>query len=93
VATQSRVPTIRSLNQILTAYEATANVTRWRPALNRHQAIFDRISPATIVEFSSTTNEQAARVLGVRRVVLPRPEISHAARARTPPQIPSGTID
>jgi transposase, IS5 family len=65
-------------HQIITAYEVhagrPADVTLWTPALDRHQAIFDRAPDLAAGDrgFSSAANEQAATQRGVRRVILPR---------------------
>lgn len=65
-------------HQIITAYEVhtgrPADVTLWTPALDRHQAIFDRAPDLAAGDrgFSSAANEQAAIDRGVRRVILPR---------------------
>ncbi len=65
-------------HQIVTAYEVhagrPADVTLWTPALDRHQAIFDRAPDLAAGDrgFSSSANEQAATDRGVRRVILPR---------------------
>lgn len=65
-------------HQIITAYEVhtgrPADVTLWTPALDRHQAIFDRAPDLATGDrgFSSAANEQAAIDRGVRRVILPR---------------------
>jgi transposase, IS5 family len=65
-------------HQIITAYEVhagrPADVTLWTPALDRHQAIFDRAPDLAAGDrgFSSAANEQAATERGVRRVILPR---------------------
>ena len=88
-----------SEHQIITAYEVharrPADVTLWTAALDRHQAIFGRAPDLAAGDrgFSSATNEQAATDRGVRRVVLPRrgPEVSGAARVRTPTLVPSRT--
>ncbi len=67
-----------SEHQIITAYEIhagrPADVTLWTPALDRHQAIFDRAPGLAAGDrgFSSAANEQAATDRGVRRVILPR---------------------
>ena len=67
-----------SEQQIITAYEIhagrPADVTLWTPALDRHQAIFDRAPDLAAGDrgFSSAANEQAAADRGVRRVILPR---------------------
>jgi len=67
-----------SEHQIITAYEVhatrPADVTLWTAALDRHQSIFGRAPDLAAGDrgFSSATNEQAATVRGVRRVVLPR---------------------
>ncbi|MDQ3486477.1 MAG: ISNCY family transposase, partial [Acidobacteriota bacterium] len=67
-----------SEHQIITAYEIhagrPADVTLWTPALDRHQAIFDRAPGLAAGDrgFSSAANEQAATARGVRRVILPR---------------------
>jgi len=67
-----------SEHQIITAYEIhagrPADVTLWTPALDRHQAIFDRAPDLAAGDrgFSSAANEQAATARGVRRVILPR---------------------
>ena len=67
-----------SEHQIITAYEVharrPADVTLWTAALDRHQTIFGRAPDLAAGDrgFSSATNEQAATVRGVRRVVLPR---------------------
>jgi IS5 family transposase len=49
-------------------------MTLWTPALDRHIAMFNR--PPHIAAgdrgFASATNEEAAHIRGVRRVVLPR---------------------
>lgn len=65
-------------HQIVTAYEVhagrPADVTLWTPALDRHQAIFQRAPYLAAGDrgFSSAANEQAATDRGVRRVILPR---------------------
>jgi hypothetical protein len=67
-----------SEHQIITAYEIhagrPADVTLWTPALDRHQAIFDRAPSLAAGDrgFSLAANEQAATDRGVRRVILPR---------------------
>ena len=67
-----------SEHQIITSYEVhtkrPADVTLWSPALDRHQAIFDRAPDIATADrgFSSARNEQAAIARGVRRVILPR---------------------
>ena len=67
-----------SEHQIITAYEVhttrPADVNLWTPALDRHQTMFGRAPDLAAGDrgFSSATNEQAATVRGVRRVVLPR---------------------
>jgi IS5 family transposase len=75
-----------SEHQIITAYEVhagrPADVTLWRPALDRHQTIFGRAPDLAAGDrgFSSATNEQIAMGRGVRRVVLPRRGPKSAAR-------------
>jgi transposase-like protein DUF772/DDE family transposase len=75
-----------SEHQIITAYEVharrPADVTLWTAALDRHQTIFGRAPDLAAGDrgFSSATNEQAATVRGVRRVVLPRRGPKSAAR-------------
>jgi len=65
-------------HQIITAYDVhagrPADVTLWTPALDRHQAIFQRAPYLAAGDrgFSSAANEQAATDRGVRRVILPR---------------------
>ena len=65
-------------HQIITAYEVhagrPAEVTLWTPALDRHQAIFDRAPYLAAGDrgFSSAANDQAATARGVRRGILPR---------------------
>jgi IS5 family transposase len=65
-------------HQIITAYEVhtgrPADVTLWTPALDRHQAIFQRAPYLAAGDrgFSSAANDQAATDRGVRRVILPR---------------------
>jgi IS5 family transposase len=65
-------------HQIITAYDIhagrPADVTLWTPALDRHQAIFQRAPYLAAGDrgFSSAANEQAATDRGVRRVILPR---------------------
>jgi IS5 family transposase len=65
-------------HQVISAYDihATrpADVTLWTPALDRHQQIFGRMPDLAAADrgFASAANEDAARVRGVRRVVLPR---------------------
>jgi len=67
-----------SEHQIVTAYEVhprrPADATLWKPALDRHRAIFGRAPDLAAADrgFSSAANEQAAINSGVRRVVLPR---------------------
>src|SRR6266436_6513858 len=67
-----------SEHQIITAYDVharrPADVTLWTAALDRHQTIFGRPPDLAAGDrgFSSASNEQAATVRGVRRVVLPR---------------------
>src|SRR5438128_3272708 len=73
-------------HQIITAYEIhagrPADVTLWTPALDRHQALFDRAPDLAAGDrgFSSARNEQAAVDRGVRHVVLPRPGAKSSAR-------------
>jgi IS5 family transposase len=75
-----------SEHQIITAYEVhpqrPADVTLWKPALDRHQAMFGRAPDLAAADrgFSSAANEQAAINGGVRRVVLPRPGPKSPAR-------------
>jgi IS5 family transposase len=65
-------------HQIITGYDVhagrPADVTLWTPALDRHQAIFQRAPYLAAGDrgFSSAANEQAATDRGVRRVILPR---------------------
>jgi transposase, IS5 family len=67
-----------SEHQIITAYEVhagrPADVTLWKPALDRHQAMFGRAPDLAAADrgFSSARNERVAIERGVRRVVLPR---------------------
>ena len=67
-----------SEHQIITAYEVhskrPADVTLWKPALDRHQAMFGRAPDLAAGDrsFSSARNERVAIELGVRRVVLPQ---------------------
>jgi len=64
-------------HQIITGYDIhdgrPADVTLWTPALDRHQAIFQRAPHLAAGDrgFSSAANEQAATDRGVRRVILP----------------------
>ncbi len=73
-------------HQIVTAYQIhagrPADVTLWTPALDRHQAIFDRAPNLAAGDrgFSSATNEQAATDRGVRRVILPHRGPKSSAR-------------
>jgi IS5 family transposase len=66
-------------HQIITAYEVhpirPADITLWTPALDRHIAIFGRAPDLAAGDrgFASAKNEDAARMRGVRRVILPRP--------------------
>src|SRR5207245_8865414 len=67
-----------SEHQIITAYEVharrPADVTLWTAALDRHQTIFGRPPDLAAGDrgFSPASNEQAATVRGVPRVVLRR---------------------
>jgi len=73
-------------HQIVTAYEVhagrPADVTLWRPALDRHQAIFGRAPDLAAGDrgFTSATNERAATDRGVRRVILPHRGPKSSAR-------------
>jgi transposase, IS5 family len=64
-------------HQIIAAYDVhtrrPADVTLWTAALDRHRQMFGRAPDLATADrgFSSTSNEQAARDRGVRRVVLP----------------------
>jgi IS5 family transposase len=63
--------------QIITDYEVCAtrvpDKTLWRPALERHQALFGRVPRVAVADagFASASNDRAARQLGIRHVVLP----------------------
>jgi IS5 family transposase len=77
-----------SEHQIITAYQVhatrPADMTLWTPALDRHIAIFGAAPDLAAADrgFSSARNEDAARIRGVRRVILPRPgRITPARRA------------
>jgi transposase, IS5 family len=67
-----------SEHQIITGYDVhttrPADVTLWRPALDRHETIFGRAPDLAAADrgFASAGNEQAAIDRGVRRVILPR---------------------
>jgi Transposase domain (DUF772)/Transposase DDE domain len=67
-----------SEHQIITAYEVhtrrPADVTLWKPALDRHQVLFGRAPDLAAADrgFSSAGNERVAIERGVRRVILPR---------------------
>jgi transposase, IS5 family len=73
-------------HQIITAYEVhhtrPADMTLWTPALDRHIAIFGRAPDLAAGDrgFASATNEEAAVMRGVRRVILPRPGRKTPAR-------------
>jgi IS5 family transposase len=76
--------------QFITDYEVCergqAERTLWKPALDRHIALFDHAPSLAVADggFASRGNERAARDGGVRHVVLPRQsreERSRAARA------------
>ena len=75
-----------SEHQIITAYEVhdhrPADVTLWTPALDRHIEIFGRAPDTAAGDrgFASATNEDAAHLRGVRRVILPRPGRTTLAR-------------
>jgi len=75
-----------SEHQIITAYEVhskrPADVTLWKPALDRHQAMFGRAPNLAAGDrgFSSARNERVAIELGVRRVVLPQQGQKSSAR-------------
>jgi transposase, IS5 family len=66
-----------SEHQIVTAYDVhptrPPDKALWIPALDRHVAIFGRAPDIAAGDrgFTSTKNEDAARVRGVRRVILP----------------------
>jgi IS5 family transposase len=57
-------------------------MTLWTPALDRHIAIFGRAPDLAAGDrgFASATNEEAAVMRGVRRVILPRPGRKTPAR-------------
>ena len=65
-------------HQIMTAYQVhagrPADVRLWTPALDRHQAIFDRarISPLVIAASARRPTTRGPTARGVRRVILPR---------------------
>ena len=65
-------------HQIITAYEVhmtrPPDMTLWTPALDRHLTIFGRPPDLAAGDrgFGSAKNEEAARLRGVLRVVLPR---------------------
>jgi len=67
-----------SEHQIVTAYEVhtrrPGDVTLWKPALDRHHAIFGRAPDLAAGDrgFSSASNERDTIERGVRRVILPR---------------------
>jgi IS5 family transposase len=67
-----------SEHPIITAYEVhtrrPADVTLWKPALDRHQVLFGRAPDLAAADrgFSSAGNERVAIERGVRRVILPR---------------------
>jgi transposase, IS5 family len=73
-------------HQLITAYEVhhtrPADMTLWTPALDRHIAIFGRAPDLAAGDrgFASATNEDAAVMRGVRRVILPRPGRKTPAR-------------
>jgi transposase, IS5 family len=75
-----------SEHQIITAYQVhdrrPPDTTLWIPALDRHIAMFDRAPDIAAGDrgFGSATNETAAIVRGVRRVILPRPGRKTPAR-------------
>jgi IS5 family transposase len=75
-----------SEHQIITAYEVhagrPADVTLWKPALDRHHAMFGRAPDLAAGDrgFSSARNERVAIACGVRRVVLPRQGQKSSAR-------------
>jgi IS5 family transposase len=73
-------------HQIVTAYavhaKRPADQTLWVPALDAHEALFDRLPDLAAADrgFASAANERTATDRGIRRVILPRPGPKTAAR-------------
>ena len=74
-------------HQIISAYEVhatrPADVTLWKPALDRHEQIFGRVPYLAVADrgFASAANEQAALDHRIRRVVLPHAGPKSPARS------------